>query len=55
MTEIKTLGQIEKEAIIDTLRLTNNNHVLAAQYLGIHRNTLRNKLREYSMQCDSPT
>ena len=55
VTEIKTLGQIEKEAIIDTLRLTNNNHVLAAQYLGIHRNTLRNKLREYSMQCDSPT
>ncbi|MBI4961013.1 MAG: sigma 54-interacting transcriptional regulator [Desulfovibrio sp.] len=48
LSGIRPLKNIEQEAIAEALRLTGNNHVLAASLLGIHRNTLRNKLKEYS-------
>ncbi|HMM22384.1 MAG TPA: sigma 54-interacting transcriptional regulator [Selenomonadales bacterium] len=44
--EIKTLKEVEREAIINALKHTNNNYVAAAQLLGIHRNTLYNKFKE---------
>jgi transcriptional regulator with PAS, ATPase and Fis domain len=47
ITEIKTLKEVERETIINALKQTNNNYVGAAKLLGIHRNTLYNKLKEY--------
>ncbi|HEY5557828.1 sigma-54-dependent Fis family transcriptional regulator [Acetobacterium sp.] len=47
--DVKTLRQIEKETIIEVLKLTNNNRALTAKLLDIHRNTLRNKLKEYQI------
>jgi transcriptional regulator with PAS, ATPase and Fis domain len=43
---IKTLKELEQQAIEDTLKLTKNNYILTAKLLGIHRNTLYNKLKE---------
>ncbi len=48
MTEIRTLKEVERDAIMFALKQTNNSHVEAARLLGIHRNTLYNKLKEYS-------
>ena len=47
ISEVKTLKQLEHQAILETLKITNHNYVLTAKLLGIHRNTLRNKLKEY--------
>jgi transcriptional regulator with PAS, ATPase and Fis domain/predicted house-cleaning noncanonical NTP pyrophosphatase (MazG superfamily) len=47
LSEVKTLRQIEQETIAEVLKLTNNNYVLTAKLLDIHRNTLKNKLDEY--------
>jgi transcriptional regulator of acetoin/glycerol metabolism len=47
MTTIKTLKEVERETIMDALKQTNNNYVGVAKLLGIHRNTLYNKLKEY--------
>jgi len=47
LAAIKPLRQVEQEAIAQALRITRNNHSLASSLLGIHRNTLRNKLREF--------
>lgn len=47
VSEVKTLRQIEREAIEEVLKRTGNNYVMTAQLLGIHRNTLRNKLKDY--------
>lgn len=44
--EVKTLRQVEQQAIEKALILTNNNYVLAAKLLGVHRNTLYNKLKK---------
>jgi transcriptional regulator with PAS, ATPase and Fis domain len=49
LSGIRPLKQIEQEAIAEALRLTGNNHVLTSNLLGIHRNTLRNKLKENNM------
>lgn len=43
----KTLEQIEKEAIMITLKIANNNKTKAAAMLGITDRTLRNKLERY--------
>lgn len=43
----KTLKEIEQETIMNALKHTNNNHASVAKLLGIHRNTLYNKLKEY--------
>lgn len=44
----RTLAEIEREAIMETLALTNNNRKKAAALLGITERTLRNKLDLYS-------
>ena len=44
---IRSLGEIEKKAILDTLVATEGNRTKAAELLGISIRTLRNKLNEY--------
>jgi len=39
------LSWVEKPLIIEALRLTGGNKAKAADILGIHRNTLRTKIR----------
>ena len=43
----KTLAELEKEAIFETLRVTKNNKVLAAKLLDVSVKTLYNKLNKY--------
>ena len=43
----KTLHQMEKEMIIQTLEEVDNNKTKCAEILGISIRTLRNKLTEY--------
>jgi two-component system response regulator AtoC len=43
-----TLAEVEKNHILETLRLTKNNRTQTAKKLGISIRTLRNKLKEYS-------
>ena len=42
-----TVAQMEKQLIVETLKLTDNNRTRAAELLGISIRTLRNKLNEY--------
>lgn len=44
-----TLKDMEKELILSTLRQTDNNRTRAADILGITRQTLQNKLKEYGL------
>lgn len=44
----KTLAEIEREAILDTLKVTGQNRKRAAGLLGITERTLRNKLDFYA-------
>lgn len=44
-----SLGEIEKQAIIDTLKKTNNNRQQAADILGIGERTLYRKIKEYGL------
>ena len=44
-----TLRDMEREMIQTTLRETNNNKSLAAKNLGIARQTLINKIKEYNL------
>ncbi len=46
----RSLREIEREAIIRTLRATNGNKVEAARSLEIDRTTLYNKMRRYSIE-----
>jgi len=48
-TDIQTVAQMEKELILRTLEKTANNKSKAADILGISSRTLRNKLKEYSL------
>jgi two-component system response regulator FlrC len=47
--EIKTVSEMEKDLILRTLEKTDNNKSKAAEILGISSRTLRNKLKEYSL------
>jgi DNA-binding NtrC family response regulator len=49
------LAQIEKRAIIDTLRQTQGNRTKAAKVLGISDRTLRCKIKKYRQQGDKPS
>lgn len=42
-----TVAEMEKQLILETLKLTDNNRTRAAELLGISIRTLRNKLNEY--------
>lgn len=44
-----TLEQIEKNAIISTLKTTNGNKSKASELLGITRKTLQNKIADYNI------
>ncbi len=44
-----TLKDMEKELILSTLRQTDNNRTRAAEILGVTRQTLQNKLKEYGL------
>lgn len=45
--EVPTLASVEKEHILQTLRIARQNRTHAAQILGISLRTLRNKIRQY--------
>lgn len=42
------IAQVERTLIADALDRCNGNQSEAADYLGLHRNTLRNKLRDFA-------
>lgn len=44
-----SLNEIEKQAIIDTLKKTNNNREQASKILGIGERTLYRKIKEYGL------
>jgi len=44
-----SLGEMEKELILKTLEQTGGNRTEAAKMLGIARQTLQNRLKEYGM------
>ena len=45
-----SLKEIEREAIIDTLRITDNNRAQTARLLGIAERTLYRKIGEYGLE-----
>jgi two-component system response regulator HydG len=45
----RTLSELEKQAIIDTLAKTGNNRQIAAKILGIGERTLYRKIKEYDL------
>ena len=44
------LSDVEKKTILETLSTVKNNRTAAAHKLGISVRTLRNKLKEYSVE-----
>ena len=48
----RPLAEVEKEHIRRVLKQCRGNQVHAAKILGIHRNTLRNKLEEYGLPSE---
>lgn len=51
---ILTIAEMEKQAILHTLRQLNGDKLMAAKLLGIGKTTLYRKLKEYGI-ADSPT
>ena len=45
------LAQLEKEAILETLRKLDGDKLLAARLLGIGKTTLYRKLKEYGINA----
>jgi DNA-binding NtrC family response regulator len=50
----RTVEEVEKELIIDTLSHCLGNRTQAAQILGISIRTLRNKLKQYGGDSEMP-
>ena len=51
-----TVGEIERELVLQTLARFNGNRTRAARVLGVSVRTLRNKIRQYSAEgIDVPT
>jgi two-component system, NtrC family, response regulator AtoC len=48
-----TLRELEKEYIVEALRMTSGNKSRAAEILGIDRRTLHRKLDEYRAEDPS--
>jgi len=48
-TDNLNLAELEKQAIAEALRRTQGNQIEAAALLGIHRNTIRNKMKQYGL------
>ncbi|MFO0109810.1 MAG: sigma-54-dependent transcriptional regulator [Alphaproteobacteria bacterium] len=51
----RTVGEVERELILDTLDHCLGNRTQAAQILGISIRTLRNKLKQYSEEMETRT
>ena len=49
ITDNLNLAELEKQAIAEALRRTQGNQIEAAALLGIHRNTIRNKMKQYGL------
>lgn len=47
---IRSSREIEKEHTLKILRLMNYHRVNTAKALGIHKNTLRNRLKKYGIK-----
>jgi DNA-binding NtrC family response regulator len=52
-SEIRTIADIERSAILGTLRQLNGDKIQAARLLGIGKTTLYRKLKEYGVAEDS--
>ena len=51
--EVTTLEEMEKVQIYDALKKNNWNQTKAAELLGIHRNTLREKIKKFDIRMPS--
>jgi len=51
--DVRTMTDVEKEHILNVFRYCDGNQSETAKILNIHRNTLRNKLREYGIGEES--
>ncbi len=49
------IGGVEKPLLDMVIKETNGNQTHAATILGINRNTLRKKIKEYKIQCPKKT
>jgi DNA-binding protein Fis len=49
------MGGIEKPLVEIVLKETKGNQTKAANILGINRNTLRKKIAEYKIECNTKT
>jgi two-component system response regulator HydG len=47
--EVKTLAELEREAILGAIRILNGDKLQAAKLLGIGKTTLYRKLKEYGI------
>jgi DNA-binding NtrC family response regulator len=45
-----TVGEIERELVLQTLARCNGNRTRAARVLGVSVRTMRNKIRQYSAE-----
>lgn len=52
--DVTTLADLERQAILDTLRQLNGDKLTAARLLGIGKTTLYRKLKEYGIAGESP-
>ena len=50
MTESLNLAELEKQAIVEALKRAGGNQKEAAALLGIHRNSIRNKIKHYGLK-----
>jgi two-component system response regulator HydG len=50
---ILTIAEMEKQAILNTLRQLNGDKLTAARLLGIGKTTLYRKLKEYGISDES--
>jgi len=53
-TSVVTIAEMEKQAILSTIRQLNGDKLLAARLLGIGKTTLYRKLKEYGIGEDLP-
>jgi two-component system response regulator HydG len=47
--EVRSIADMEKQAILSTLRQLNGDKLMAARLLGIGKTTLYRKLKEYGV------
>src|SRR6185437_6716161 len=50
--EVRSIAEMEKQAILATLRQLNGDKIMAARLLGIGKTTLYRKLKEYGVTED---